>query len=248
MTARHQLKRIGEAALAATAIGIAARAARGGVSGEEDVERRKELQIKSPELRAEEREQLGAASEKKIEEKLTRCGERERANVEALVARYEEALARLASEKAVGRVSESTLAELKALPEQIRLSVNISHSELDAIKTDVSRNIAVRGMRRKDVVDVNERRYDVEPSLAHRVGNVLLGTASTRKHVTEVVETVALPDRLPTLDQIGQMHRLAHIEGEFSDIHESINPRVLHPEEDHKPGRESNPKSRRKAA
>lgn len=248
MAARHRLRKVGEAVLAAAVLGAAVRAARGGVSGEEELERRKERELRSHELRPDEREQLGAASEKMIEAKLGRLGELEKGKVDALVGKYDACLSRLESEKAGGKVSESTLAELRILPGQIREAVNVSQAELDAVRGAVSKNIAVRSLRSKAVVDVREREYTTEPSLAARVGNVLLGTPATRKHVTEVEETIFLPDRLPTLEQISQTGKLSHLQGELSDRQDSLNPMVLHPEEDHKSLKDRRDASRRKAA
>lgn len=248
MAARHRLRKVGEAVLAAALIGAAARAAKDGVSGDEVLERRKERELRSHELRPDEREQLGAASEKMIEAKLGRLGELEKGKVEALVGKYDAALSRLESEKAGGKVSESTLAELKVLPGQIREAVNVSQAELDAVKGAVSKNIAVRSMRSNAVGDVREREYTEEPSLVARIGNVLLGTPATRKHVTEVEQTIFQPDRLPTLEQISQAGMLSDLQGELSDVNHSFDPGILHPEDDHKSLKNRRNASRRKAA
>lgn len=214
MTARHKLKTAAKILLTAAAAGAAARALKGGVSGEEMVERREETYVREPYMRPDEKDRLGALPEQNIEREISRLVEgADKTRLEDLVQRYDTAIARFESEKTSGKVSESTLAEIRLLPDAIRQELGLSQQKLDELKSKVGRNITARELRRPEVVREFDRSYDVKPNLAERVGNVLLGTPATVKHVHHVEETIALPDTLPTIEQLAQEGRLSAAEG-----------------------------------
>jgi len=250
MTARHKLKAAVKVALTVAAVGAAARAVRGGVSGEETVERREQFREREPYMRPDEKERLGALPEENIEREIARLVEgANKSNVEALVQRYDATVARFEEEQRSGRVSEATLGELKQIPEQIRQEIGLSTGKLDELKAKVGRNIMARELRRPEVVREYERSYDVQPSLANRVGNILLGTPSTIKHVHSIEETVAVPDTLPTIEQLVQEHKLSLAGGELSGAESKVlspSGELLHAEGNHAPDSRDGKLRRRK--
>ncbi len=237
MVARHKLKAAAKAVLTVAAVGMAARAVRGGVSGEETVERREEFREREPYMRLDEKERLGALPEENIEREIARLVEgANKSNVEALVQRFDAVVARFEEEQRSGRVSEATLGELKLLPDQIRQEIGLSTGKLDELRGKVGRNIMARELRKPEVVREHERSYDVQPSLANRVGNILLGTPSTLKHVHSIEATVAVPDTLPTIEQLTQEHKLSLAGGELSGAESKVlspSGELLHAEGNH---------------